>query len=316
MTVYGLSRVIVSRKRPSRSVGRWLRVLGALVLAGPIWLWPLVACAGGSGPMRVFVSILPQKYFLEQVGGRHVRVSVMVGPGQSPATYEPTPRQLLALGEARVYFRIGVPFETVWMGRIAAANPAMVIIDTRRGIRLRAMERPHSRGGTGASQGLKDPHIWTSPPLVEIQARTIRDALIDLDPVHRADYEDNWEHFVAELKALDAYIRERLRDLKARSFMVFHPSWGYFAHTYGLHQIPIETEGKTPGARELARLIEQARRQHIRVIFVQSQYSRRTAQAIADAIGARVVAVDPLAEDYVQNLKHVAEVFAEAMSGS
>jgi zinc transport system substrate-binding protein len=266
--------------------------------------------------MAVFVSILPQKYFLEQVGGRHVRVSVMVGPGQSPATYEPTPRQLMALGEARAYFRIGVPFEAAWMGRIAAANPGMAIIDTRRGIRLRAMDRPHGRGDARRSQGLEDPHIWTSPSLVEIQARTIRDALIDLDPGHRADYEHNWQRFAAELKALDAYIRERLRDVKDRNFMVFHPSWGYFAHAYGLRQIPIETEGKTPGARGLARLIEQARAMHIKVIFVQTQYSRRTAQAIAEAIGARVVAVDPLAEDYVQNLKHVTDVFAEAMSGS
>lgn len=305
----------VVHSRRSRRRGPWSKAVSGLLLAGITWLWPLGVFAGASEPMAVFVSILPQKYFLEQVGGRHVRVSVMVGPGQSPATYEPTPRQLLALGEARAYFRIGVPFEAAWMVRIAAANPAMTIVDTRQGIRLRAMDRPHDGGASDPSQGLKDPHIWTSPPLVEIQARTIRDALIDLDPGHRADYERNWERFVAELKALDAYIRERLRGLKVRSFMVFHPSWGYFAHTYGLHQIPIEIEGKAPGARELARLIEQARSQRIKVIFVQTQYSRRTAQAIADAIGARVVAVDPLAEDYVQNLKHVAEVFAEAMSG-
>jgi zinc transport system substrate-binding protein len=306
----------VVNSKSSRSLKERCKALSSPVLAGLAWLWSMCTVAGAPEPMAVFVSILPQKYFVEQVGGHHVQVSVMVGSGQSPATYDPTPRQLLALGEARAYFRIGVPFETAWMGRIATVNPRMVIIDTRRGIQLRAMERSLGWGGGRHSKGLQDPHIWTSPPLVEIQARNIRDALTDLDPAHKADYERNWQRFAAELKALDAYIRERLRDLKDRNVMVFHPSWGYFAHAYGLHQIPIETEGKAPGARDLARLIEQARTMHIRVIFMQTQYSRRTAQAIADAIGARVVAVDPLAEDYVQNLKHVTDAFAEAMSGS
>jgi len=266
-----------------------------------------------AAPIGVFVSILPQKYFVERVGGKHVAVSVMVGPGQSPATYEPTPSQLSRLTGARVYFRIGVEFEEVWMKRIAAANPGMRIVDMRGGIPPRKMERSEGARAPAAQQGLADPHVWTSPPRVKIMAATIRDTLSQLDPAHRAAYGANYHVFAADLDRLDHDIRLLLKNASARSFMVFHPAWGYFADTYNLKQIPIEAGGKEPGARTLAHVIEVGRRERIKVIFVQAQFSQRTAETIARAIGARVVAVDPLAEDYMNNLRRVARQFAEAL---
>lgn len=264
-------------------------------------------------PIEVFVSILPQKYFVERVGGGLVAVSVMVGPGQSPETYEPTPNQLSRLTGARVYFRIGIEFEEIWMKNIAAANPRMRIVDMRRGVPARTLEPPEGMAATVAPQGLADPHVWTSPPLVKVMAANIRDALSQLDPAHRAAYEANYETFAADLDRLDHDIRALLENAGTRSFMVFHPAWGYFADTYGLKQIPIEAGGKEPGARTLAHVIEVGRREHIKAIFVQAQFSRRAAETIAQAIGARVVAVDPLAEDYMNNLQRVARQFAEAM---
>ena len=275
--------------------------------------WPGAAHAAAPAPVpiEVFVSILPQQYFVERIGGQHVAVSVMVGPGQSPATYEPTPGQLARLARARIYFRVGVEFEDVWMKRIASVNPDMRIVDLRHGITLRPVDRP---GGAPVTPGgLADPHVWTSPPRVKIMAATIRDALAELDPAHQVEYDAHYRTFAGDLDRLDQEIRAMLAAVQRRAFMVFHPAWGYFADTYGLKQIPIEVAGKEPGARTLAQIIATGRREQVKVIFVQTQFSRRTAGTIAQALGARVVAVDPLAEDYLNNLRRVAGQFAAAM---
>ncbi|HUW27183.1 MAG TPA: zinc ABC transporter substrate-binding protein [Sulfuriferula sp.] len=280
----------------------------AKIIAFMVSLCALQAnAASASAPLQVFVSILPQKYFVERIGGEHVAVSVMVGPGQSPETYEPTPRQMVALSQARLYFSIGVPFESTWMKRIRDANPALRAVPMQRGIELLPLTGPSGEpGGT-------DPHVWTSPRRVKIMAATIRDALIENDPAHHGDYESNYRAFIAELDALDWNIQSILASAKGKPFLVFHPAWGYFANDYGLHQIPIEAEGKEPGARSLASVIDLGKREGVKVIFVQTQFSRRTAETIATAIGARVVAVDPLAENYPQNLLQVAHEFADAL---
>ena len=287
-----------------------------------LWLWPGTwSVAEAPAGLTVFVSVLPQQQFAEAIGGGHVRVHVMVGPGRSPATYEPSPRQMIELAGARLYWRIGVPFEDVWMARIADANPSMRILDARDGITLRDMESAAAvfsaepvHGGHGDHHhGLKDPHIWLSPSLVKHMCERFKDALIERDPAHAGDYRTNFERYARQLDQLDEDIRRTLANVPSRRFMVFHPAWGYFAHTYDLTQIPIEIEGKSPGPRTLAAIIDLARREHIHVIFVQQQFSRTDAEAVARAIDARVVAVDPLAVDYLSNLRQVAQRFAAAM---
>jgi len=282
----------------------------AKIIAFVVALWALqvgAASASASAPLPVFVSILPQKYFVERVGGEQVAVSVMVGSGQSPATYEPTPRQMTALSQARLYFSIGVAFEDVWLKRIQATNPALRVVPMQRGIALLPLTGPSGEiGGT-------DPHVWTSPQRVKLMAANVRDALNQADPNHRGDYESNYRTLAAEMDKLDGNIRAILASARGKPFMVFHPSWGYFAKDYGLRQIPIEAEGKEPGAKALVRVIDLGKREGVRVIFVQTQFSQRTAETIATAIGARVVAVDPLAENYPQNLLRVAHEFADAL---
>ncbi|RZB29608.1 MAG: zinc transport system substrate-binding protein [Desulfobacteraceae bacterium Eth-SRB1] len=267
--------------------------------------------------IKVFVSILPQAYFVERIGGDRVDVSVMVGPGSSPATYEPVPRQMVEIGNAQLFFRIGVPFENVWMDRIGKTNPKMKVIDTRRGIKLLPMKTHHLKAPkqhAGHQQGgLKDPHIWTSVRLVKTQAQNICDALINLDPDNKRYYQNNLIAFIDDLNNLDAEIVESLKGIRVRKFMVFHPAWGYFARDYGLDQIPIEIEGKKPGARELANLIEEAKNDGIKIIFVQKQFSEKSAEALADAIGGRIIQIDPLARDYLNNMKMIAETFRRVM---
>lgn len=277
----------------------------------------LVPVAVNAEPLRVFVSVLPQKTFVERIGGPHVAVQAMVGPGHNPSTYDPTPRQVAALAGTDLYIRTGMPFEDAWMERIRATNPEMPVLDTRSGINLRATGHHHDGGGQddrddhGIGQDTLDPHVWTSPPLVKQMSRNIRDSLTNLDPTNAPVYAANFAIFAAELDALDQNIRALLKDLSNRRFMVFHPAWGYFADAYGLIEVPIEKEGKTPGARALTALIEQAKRDRITVIFVQPQFDKRAASRVADAIGGQVVAIDPLAADYAANLLQVAGTIAE-----
>ena len=284
---------------------------------------PLSGALAGDG-LPVFVSIQPQQYFVQQIGGAFVDVQVMVAPGASPATYEPKPRQMAALSKARIYFAVGVPFETAWLDKIAAANPAMQVVHTEHGIRKRPMAEHHHEGGhdedvdqhpedNDHGHGILDPHIWLSPPLVKVQANTIMEALMAADPSHAADYERNGKRFIAVIDALDRDLKKTFAGQEGRRFMVFHPSWGYFAAAYGLVQVPIELEGKDPKPARLQELIQYARQHHINVIFVQPQFSRRSAALVAAEIGGRVVPSDPLALNWMENLRQVAGEFAAAL---
>lgn len=277
-----------------------------------ISLWCAMTLAhAATEPLTVGVSLLPQQTFVEKIGGRHVKVVVLVPPGKSPATHEPTPQQVAAVAAAQLYFRIGVPFETAWLPRLAQVAPQARAIDLREGLKLRPVDLPP--GETAKPGGAPDPHVWLSPPLAIEMAGRIREALAAARPEAAAEFAENHARFVAELKALDAEIRARLAGKQGRTFMVFHPSWGYFADAYGLKQLPIEAGWKEPGPQTLQRLIEAARAQGIRVIFVQKQFSQREAETVAQAIGGEVVAVDPLAPDYLDNLRRVADVFARAL---
>lgn len=305
----------IARLGPNR---RGHRLLPALVL--------LIACCASTEAadvtpsLRVFASVLPVRYFIERVGGEDVRVEVMVLPGQSPATYEPRPRQVAALADADLYVRVGVPFEDAWMRRIRAANPRMEVLDLRDGLSLRPMEA-HSHHDaanhdhanhdqTNDAHALLDAHVWTSPRLVQRMIARIRERLSVLDPDNADRYRAREQAFNQELQALDAELSERLRGAKQRAFMVYHPAWGYFADAYGLQQIPVEFEGKEPGAQRLAAVIEQARARDIHVIVVQPQFDQRAAARVARAIDGRVASVDPLSVDYAENLRALADLIA------
>ena len=163
---------------------------------------------------------------------------------------------------------------------------------------------------------MKDPHIWLSLRLVKIQAETIYQALTEEDPSHRAYYQENLEAFHRDLDQLDREIVRSLRDMNSRKFMVFHPAWGYFAHDYGLEQIPIEIEGKEPTAKDLTHIMEEAKEEGIKIIFVQKQFSKTSAETVARAIGGKAVQIDPLARNYLNNMRQVADAFVEALRKS
>lgn len=249
--------------------------------------------------ISVVVSILPQKTFVEKIGGEHVNVSVMIPPGASPATYAPTPQQLKEAAQAQLYMMVGspLPFENTWMPKIKDVNPDMKIVNSAEGIKILG----------------NDPHIWLSPARVKVQVENIYQALVDMDPDYQAVYQKNKEQFIAELEGLNQQITAELAVVENKKFMIFHPSWGYFAADYGLEQIPIQYEGKEPSPGALQRVIDRAKAEGIRVIFVQKQLSTKSAQMIAKAINGKVIVIDPLAPDYIENLKSVAKGFQQGM---
>ena len=305
--------------------------LTLLMLAGSAWAAP-----------SVFVTITPQKYFVDKISGGKATVSVMVEPGANPHAYEPKPRQMAALSKASVYFTIGDSFDQTWLERIVSANPGITVVHTAAGIEKIPMvdghaEEAHAHEGEahghkdaahkhdnkhgysgkdhGHDHGTLDPHIWLDPSLVKIQAAHIRDGLSKVDPDNAEEYATNAAAFMQELDQLDFELRTILSVLPEdrRTFLVFHPSWGYFAKAYGLKQASIEVEGKEPSPRDMARIIAMGKETGAKVVFVQPQFSEKSASVIARQIGAQVVRLDPLAADWSENLRKAAHAFVEAL---
>lgn len=270
--------------------------------------------------VRVFVTIAPQAFFVEQIGGEFVDARVLVAPGQSYHIFEPTPRQVAELAKAQVYFTIGAPFERVLVEKIRSAGHRLEIVDTGEGISRRTMApglhdpgHDHGAGPAGddhAHAGESDPHIWLDPRLVKAQARPITEALKRCDPDHAGIFEARLYAFRRALNETHRRISEKLAPYRGRAFFVYHPAYGYFADAYGLEQVAVETEGKEPGGKRIADLIARAKASGVRTIFIDPQFAPTSAQAIAAAIGGRVEPLDPLAPDYLVNLERMADRIA------
>ncbi len=274
-----------------------------------------------SEPLDITVSILPQEYFVEKIGGDRVEVNIMVEPGASPATYEPKPQQMKALSEAEAYVSIGVPFEKAWMDKIKGANPQMLVIDSAQGIERMEMVAHHHHGEAEAEHDhdhdhgaeTLDPHIWLSPQLVKLQAENIYQGLVKIDPENEAEYQANLAQFLTEIDQLDRQIKQNLTGIENRQFIVFHPAWGYFARDYDLEQVSIEVGGQEPSAAELGEIVKEAQEEKIKVIFAQPEFSTKSAETIAQEIDGKVLLITPLAPDWSNNLLQVSQTFVEVL---
>ena len=265
-----------------------------------------LSAAQAADAVNVFVSILPQKYLVERIGNNRVRVEVMVRPGLNAETYEPLPRQMTALSEADVYFLIGVPFESIWIKKISAANPGLRIIDCCHELVPEDL-RNGNHDVEDTVRHAYDAHVWTSPRNAMQIADIMLHALTDIDPAAREYYEKNHAALVQDLDNLDQFIKKQFASLGNRYLMVAHPSWGYFADVYGLTQIPLERHGTEIRPRELSGLVNLARSNNIHTVYVDKQSNSASARLLARETGADIVVLDPLAEDYINNLKNVAQ---------
>ncbi len=248
----------------------------------------------------IATSIEPLAGFIEKIGGEKVEVLVMVPAGADPHTYEPMPDQMKSLSRAVMYASVGagLEFELVYLDKLFDINPHMLKVDCSDGIDL-------LQETSGTEERSLNPHYWLSPRNALRVISNLCDGLVQIDPDNRVFYKENCDAYAKEITALDNEISTGLSGVKNRYFMDFHPAWTYFAQDYNLREIAIEVEGKEPGAQSMADLIDIAKLYNVKVVFVSPQFNQKSAEAIAQAIGGRVVMVDSLARDYVPNMRYV-----------
>jgi zinc transport system substrate-binding protein len=273
--------------------------------------------AGGRAVLEVFVTIQPQRFFVEQLGGSRVRVEALVDPGRDPHTFDPSPRQVARLARADLYLTIGMPFETSLVPKLKSANRQLGIVDTVVDIEW-LYGVPHYHYDENGKPVLHaaddpDPHVWLGPREVRQQIVRIRDALIAADPAGRDEYMQRHAEFDAKVAAMDQRFRSLLAPARGRSILAFHPAFAYFTNTYGIRQVAIELDGKEPSPRHLERMIDQALRDGTRVIFTQPEFPMRSAEVIAKAINGRVVVLNPLDSDWFGVMETMARAIAEGV---
>ncbi|OCL91302.1 metal ABC transporter solute-binding protein, Zn/Mn family [Arcobacter porcinus] len=270
----------------------------------------------------ISVTILPQKYFVEKIVKDKFNINVMVAPGSSPHNFEPKPSSMKALFSSKIYFMIDEPSEKAWIDKFKTNAKNTLFVDTTKGVEKIAMiehshhedtedEDEHHSHHNHGDDGL-DPHIWLDPISVKAQAKTIFETMVKIDEKNSNFYKENYEEFIKELDLLDNEIKEILKPYKDMAFMVFHPSWGYFSKRYEIEQISIEIEGKEPKPNDMIKLIEEAKLHNIKIVFVSPQFSQKNAKTISKSIGANVVSIDPLSDDWHNNMLLVAKEIAKS----
>jgi zinc transport system substrate-binding protein len=261
-----------------------------------------------TGQIKVATTIIPLGEFVKAVGGDRVSVTVLVQPGADPHTFEPSPSQIREVADADIYVENGAGLES-WIDSILNVNQRMTIVDTSRGVNLIA-----GTGETVSGSGrAMDTHIWLSPRDAMIQVRNICDGLTRVDPAGKDYYVNNRDNYITKLKELDAYLNSTFAGTEKKKFVVLHPAWTYFARDYELEQIAIEVEEKEPGPRYLTEVVNAALANNITTVFVEPQYNPKMAEVISKEINGKVVSIDDLAPNYIENLKSVGEKIAESL---
>lgn len=274
----------------------------ARIFTALLCVWPVVVAGAGSESLRAYASIEPVRFLVERVGGAHVTVGVVVEAGRRPESYEPTPRQSAAMAQADVFFGVSLPSEAAWRRQLPGAKdsgPEWVDL---------AGALPVSEETT--EHGELDPHSWLSPVNARHMVAVIVDVLAREDPHNEAEFRANATALGAELESVHRDNTRVLAQSDVDAFLVYHPAWGHFARAYDLTQIAIEADGKEPGPRGLVAVIEKARQAGIRTVFIDPGHNRRLAETVAEAIGGGVQVLDPLAPDYLDNLRRAARAIA------
>lgn len=277
-------------------------------------MFGITACSSSSRdeePAGIMVSIAPQKFFAEQLLDGQLPVYIMLPPGSSPATYEPSPSEMARLENALAYFRIGyIGFELAWMDRIKEVYPDLTVYDLSENIPLLSGHQHVQHGDHTHHVEGTDPHIWMSPQRARGIVENTRNALLEILPSASDSISSRADNLILELEMLDDTLRQIFNDSANRSFAILHPSLSYLAEDYGLEQLSIEFEGKEPSPARLKEVVERIQKNGISKILVQREFSQEQAKAIAGITGAEIVMIDPLAEDWKSSLLQIASLIA------
>lgn len=278
-----------------------LIAVAALCAAGAL------PAAENAEPMSVVVGIPPVAHLAERIGGPRVTVQVLSSGGACVHQLALSPRQAVALGKAKLFLTVGLPFETQLREKLKATSPVK-FADIAAGVKRRSLDDADGHEGHDHAHdhGNDDPHVWLSPANLKTLAANVAEALSDADPAHRADYRARHEELAKEISAMAARVDRALRPLKSQTVWVYHPSLGYLLDAYEVKQVAVEAGGKAPSARALRELIHRAKNDEVKVIFVEQQADMRAAEAVAQAVGCKLARFDPLAKDVLKNLEAVA----------
>lgn len=258
----------------------------------------------------ITVSILPQKTFVEKIAGDDFVVNVLIPPGTSPAAYTLLPSQLEEISKSAIWFRIGyIGFEQSWHDKIAQANSKMKVVDLSEGLDLIAQVK-EQHGDHFHLSGV-DPHIWLSPVLVKEMAKRILDEVSMLNPEQSAKYKTNYLEFVTEIDQLNIEITSKLKSFEGRKIIVFHPTLSYYARDYGLLQFSMESGGKEPTPQRMRELIDLAKKENIKVIYIQGELDREHARVFAEEVGGKIIQVRPLNPAWAENLMEMTSIFVD-----
>ena len=253
------------------------------------------------------MSIGPEVEFVNAVGGDKVSVTLMVPSGSDPHTYEPLPSQLTHASNAKMYAEIGTPveFETNYMDKIKSINPTMLVVNCSQGIKL----MPNT--AENESDEI-DPHVWTDPKNAKIMVENIYQGLIQVDPADKDYFQKNRDHYLQKLDKLDKNTTELLKGKQGSIILVFHPAFGYYCKEYNLTQVAAMINDEEPSPQRIAMLVNTAKQNNIKVVFTEPQYDPKYMQSVASQIGGKVVFVNDLDENYLQNMENIAKAFSES----
>lgn len=281
-----------------------------------LFLVLLASCrrnAGGGETPVITASIAPYKYFIEKIAGDDFRVNIMVPPGADPHIYEPYPGQISELRKSQAYVSNGfMGFEITWLDRFCEVNSTMELLSLNGGIV--PVESNHRHQGRQTETA--DPHYWVSPDCARVMAKNLTEFLATLKPERRGFYEANCARLDSVINNIDSEAHYLFSNLPKRAFMIYHPNLGYMARYYNLEEIPVEYEGKEPSPSRLKYLIDRARAENLNTIFIQKEYDSRNAEAIASEIGAEVVVIDPLSEDWENATRNIIEAVSKSLTES
>lgn len=265
---------------------------------------------GGAEARNITVSIEPLRYLTEQIAGEAFHVTTFVPKGSSPETYEPTPEQMIDLGNSMIFFGIGdLGFERTWLERLKQTAPRTTFIDAADGIeRMEGHRHSHDKRHGHA---VADPHVWTSPCNMKSIAQNICQALCQADTAQAGIFRSNLQKTLKEIQAVEDSVRSLLTGISRKTFLIYHPALTYFARDYGLEQLSIEKDGKEPSPRHLAELTELCRTKQAEIIFVQQEFDRKNAALVAKETGSRITEINPLSYDWKGEMLKIAQTLHE-----
>ena len=259
-----------------------------------------------NGKIGVAVSVGPEVEFVNAVGGDKVSVTLMVPPGADPHTYEPLPRQLKSITNDKMYAEVGTPieFEVNYMDKIKSINPNMLVVNCSQGINL----IPNTAENESDES---DPHVWTDPKNAKVMVENIYQGLVQVDPADKEYFQKNRDHYLQQLDELDKNTTETFKGKQNTNILIYHPAFGYYCKDYNLTQVAVELNDEEPSPQRIAYLVNLARNYNIKTMFIEPEYNIQKMQSIASQVNAKVLTVNDLDENYLQNMKNVAEAFSQ-----